>query len=149
MREHTTHGLSLMSNPKLRSRFFTSQKLQEMRLRGMAIKYAWSFGNKPTMTGRFIPDVLEEKFSIKTIIPDEKYLVTKARLLRFQRTYTGYFFSQQAKDFFLKQMNLLRSKGAEAGLLGYARNYPSYLRKPTYDVSDYSLPPNCACKNGR
>jgi aspartate racemase len=88
-------------------------------------------GNKPTMTGRFIADVLEEKFSIKTIIPDDKYL-DKAHYY-VSKELTQGIFSQQAKDFFLEQMNLLRSKGAEGIILG-CTELPILFKETDYDI---------------
>jgi len=88
-------------------------------------------GNKPTMTGRFIADVLEEKFSIKTIIPDEKYL-DKAHFY-VSKELTQGIFSQQAKDFFLEQMNVLRSKGAEGIILG-CTELPILFKETDYDI---------------
>jgi aspartate racemase len=88
-------------------------------------------GNKPTMTGRFIADVLEEKFSIKTIIPDDKYL-DKAHFY-VSKELTQGIFSQQAKDFFLEQMNLLRSKGAEGIILG-CTELPILFKETDYDI---------------
>jgi aspartate racemase len=88
-------------------------------------------GNKPTMTGRFIPDILEDKFSIETIIPDPKYL-DQAHYFVSQELTQGIF-SPEAKEFFREQMNLLRSKGAEGIILG-CTELPILFEGTDYDI---------------
>lgn len=88
-------------------------------------------GNKPTMTGRFIPDVLEEKFSIKTVIPEETHL-DQAHYYVSEELTQGIF-SQQAKDFFLEQMDLLKGKGAKGIILG-CTELPILFKETDYDV---------------
>ena len=88
-------------------------------------------GNKPTMTGRFIPDVLEEKFSIRTVIPDEKHLDQAHYYV--SKELTQGVFSQEAKDFFLRQMDLLKSKGAEGVILG-CTELPILFKGTDYDI---------------
>ncbi len=88
-------------------------------------------GNKPTMTGTFIPDILEEKFAIETVIPDEKHLDQAHYYV--SKELTQGIFSQEAKEFFLKQMNLLRDKGAEGIILG-CTELPILFKETDYDV---------------
>lgn len=88
-------------------------------------------GNKPTMTGRFIPDVLEERFSIRTVIPDEKHLDQAHYYV--SKELTQGIFSKEAKDFFLRQMDLLKSKGAEGVILG-CTELPILFKGTDYDV---------------
>lgn len=88
-------------------------------------------GNKPTMTGRFILDVLEENFSIKTVIPDEKHLDQAHYYV--SKELTQGIFSQEAKDFFLEQMDLLKGKGAEGIILG-CTELPILFKGTDYDV---------------
>lgn len=88
-------------------------------------------GNKPTMTGQFITDVLEEKFSVKTVIPDEKYLDQAHYYV--SKELTQGIFSEEAKDFFLEQMNLLKGKGAEGIILG-CTELPILFKDTDYDI---------------
>lgn len=88
-------------------------------------------GNKPTMTGTFIPDVLEEKFSIKTIIPDNEHL-DRAHYYVSKELTQGVF-SEEAKSFFLEQMSLLKDKGAEGIILG-CTELPILFRDTDYDI---------------
>lgn len=88
-------------------------------------------GNKPTMTGRFIPDVLKDKFSVKTVIPDEKHLDRAHYYI--SKELTQGVFSQEAKGFFLEQMKILRAKGAEGIILG-CTELPILFKGTDYDI---------------
>jgi len=73
-------------------------------------------GTKPTMLGNFIPGILDEKFSIETIIPDEKHLDQTHHFIAEELTQGT--FSEEAKAYFMDRMNSLREKGAEGIILG-------------------------------
>lgn len=88
-------------------------------------------GNKPTMTGRFIPDVLKEKFSIETVIPDNEHL-DQAHFY-VSKELTQGIFSPEAKAFFLEQMDALRTKGAEGIILG-CTELPILFKDTDYKV---------------
>lgn len=88
-------------------------------------------GNKPTMTGTFIPDILEEQFSINTIIPDDEHL-DRAHYYVSKELTQGVF-SEEAKSFFLEQMRLLKDKGAEGIILG-CTELPILFKDTDYDI---------------
>lgn len=73
-------------------------------------------GNKPTMTGAFIPSFLETNYNIKTLIPEgmgigrSHYFVSKEL--------TQGKFSDEAKEFYLNQIEILKKRGAEGIILG-------------------------------
>jgi aspartate racemase len=73
-------------------------------------------GNRPTMTGTFIPAYLQQHFGIETIIPDSEsveqshYYVSKELTL-------GKF-TAEAKAFYQEQMKLLAKRGAEGMIMG-------------------------------
>jgi len=73
-------------------------------------------GNKPTMKGDFISSVLKRNFNIKTIIPEEEY-IEKAHHYVSKELTQGKF-TNEAKDFFMKQIALLQQKGADGIILG-------------------------------
>jgi aspartate racemase len=79
-----------------------------------AVKYGLKtlglLGNIPTMTGDFIQSILEDQFTIKTIIPEEEYQDQAHNFI--SKELTQGFFSSEAKTFFLNQMCLLQNKGA-------------------------------------
>ena len=89
-------------------------------------------GNRPTMTGDFIPSRLEKKFNIQTIIPDVEYIDQNHHYV--SNELTQGVFSQEAKKFFLEQMRLLREKGVEGIILG-CTELPMLI-----DENDFDLP---------
>lgn len=89
-------------------------------------------GNKPTMTGRFIPEVLERDFQIETIIPDKPSVEQAHHYV--SKELTQGIFSREARAFFLEQMELLKKKGAEGIILG-CTELPILFKD-----TDYNLP---------
>lgn len=73
-------------------------------------------GNRPTMTGSFIPEVLANKFGIETIIPEDHFL-SQAHIYVSEELTQGKF-TDNARSFFLNQMDLLRARGADGIILG-------------------------------
>ncbi|MCM4158641.1 amino acid racemase [Antarcticibacterium flavum] len=73
-------------------------------------------GNRPTMTGDFIPSRLKENYGIDIILPDPEYLDRNHHFVSAELT--RGIFSKEAKNFFLEQMRLLKAKGAEGIILG-------------------------------
>ncbi|MEN8798410.1 MAG: amino acid racemase [Flavobacteriaceae bacterium] len=73
-------------------------------------------GNKPTMTGEFIPSYLDAHYKIKSLIPEamgidrSHYFVSKEL--------TRGIFSDEAREFYLSQIDLLQKRGAEGVILG-------------------------------
>ncbi len=88
-------------------------------------------GNKPTMTGNFISEIIKNKFSIETVIPDNQYLNLAHHYV--SKELTQGVFSQQAKDFFISQMKLLKGKGAQGIILG-CTELPILLKDVSYDI---------------
>ena len=88
-------------------------------------------GNKPTMTGDFIPKVLNDHFSIETIIPDPQYLDQAHHYV--SKELTQGVFSAEAKNFFLEQMDLLREKEAEGIILG-CTELPIPFKEVSYEI---------------
>jgi aspartate racemase len=88
-------------------------------------------GNRPTMTGDFIPTILQDRFSIKTRIPDEEYLDLAHHYV--SEELTQGIFSNEAKKFFLDQMNLLKEKGATGIILG-CTELPILFKEVSYDI---------------
>ncbi|MFO7826523.1 MAG: amino acid racemase [Cyclobacterium sp.] len=89
-------------------------------------------GNRPTMTGDFIPSRLAKKFSIQTVIPDERYIAQNHWYV--SNELTQGIFRDEAKTFFLEQMHLLQKKGAEGIILG-CTELPILM-----DETDFALP---------
>jgi aspartate racemase len=89
-------------------------------------------GNRPTITGDFIPKHLKTNYGIKTIIPDAQFIDQNHHFVSAELTQG--IFSDEAKSFFLKQMELLKAKGAEGIILG-CTELPMLI-----EASDFDLP---------
>ncbi|WP_162339531.1 aspartate/glutamate racemase family protein [Cyclobacterium salsum] len=88
-------------------------------------------GNRPTMTGDFIPSRLATKFSLQTVIPDEGYIAQNHWYV--SNELTQGIFSDGAKTFFMEQMELLRQKGAEGIILG-CTELPILMNETDFDL---------------
>lgn len=104
----------------------TGKEAERLHLRTLGL-----LGNKPTMTGNFISEIIKSKFSIETVIPDEKYLDLAHHYV--SKELTQGVFSQEAKDFFISQMALLQDKGAQGIILG-CTELPILLKDSSYDI---------------
>jgi aspartate racemase len=87
------------------------RKAQEMGLKTLGL-----LGNRPTMTGSFIPSYLEKHFNITTLIPDNQYIDQSHYYVSKELTLGN--FTDAAKSFYLEQMQLLADKGAEGMIMG-------------------------------
>ena len=73
-------------------------------------------GNRPTMTGNFIPSVLKQSYGIETLIP-EAHCIGQAHDYVSKELTQGKF-TAKSKQFFLTQINMLTDRGAEGIILG-------------------------------
>lgn len=89
-------------------------------------------GNRPTMTGGFIPDYLQEHHRIETIIPEEQYIEQAHQYI--SKELTQGQFTDAARHFFLEQMHHLRERGAAGIVLG-CTELPILI-----DQTDFELP---------
>src|SRR5690606_21044726 len=86
----------------------------------------------PTMKGEFIPSPPNQNYDIEALIPDEEHLQHNHDYISQERT--KGIFSEEAKNFYLDQMELLRAKGADGIILG-CTELPMLL-----DQKDLDLP---------
>jgi len=82
----------------------------------LGVKKVGLLGNRPTMTLGFIPEYLQEHFTIETIIPEGEGLAQSHHYV--SKELTQGQFTEEARKFFLDQISLLKSRGAEAIVLG-------------------------------
>jgi aspartate racemase len=82
----------------------------------LGLKKLGLLGNRPTMTGRFIPGVLEKNYGIDTIIPQPDAL-PQAHAYVSEELTQGQF-TDAAREFFLGQIAALRDRGADGIILG-------------------------------
>jgi aspartate racemase len=73
-------------------------------------------GNKPTMTGSFIPELLKNEFDIQTIIPQGEELDQSHHYV--SRELTQGIFSAEARSFYSRLIDRLKSQGADGVILG-------------------------------
>ena len=88
-------------------------------------------GNRPTMTGDFIPGRLREQFGINTVIP-ETHCMAQAHHFVSNELTQGHF-TEEARRFFLNQIRLLQARGAEGIILG-CTELPLLIRQEDVDV---------------
>lgn len=97
----------------------------------LGLKKLGLLGNKPTMTGNFIPKVLSKNYQIETIIPDEKYIPQAHQYV--SKELTQGIFSEEAKSFFKEQINLLQARGADGIILG-CTELPLLIKSDDVDI---------------
>lgn len=73
-------------------------------------------GNRPTITGNFIPDYLKENFDIHTILPNQNDILRSHYFV--SKELTRGKFTDKARKFYLKQIELFRKKDADGVILG-------------------------------
>lgn len=88
-------------------------------------------GNKPTMTGDFIPSILENDFGMSVIIPEGADLEQSHFFV--SKELTQGIFSEAAKDFYLDQIKLLKARGADGIILG-CTELPLLLKNTEADL---------------
>jgi aspartate racemase len=85
-----------------------------------AKKYNYSslglLGTKPTVQIGFIADYLQSEYQIDTVLPDEKDIDKVHHYI--SKELTQGKFTNEAKSFFLNEMDQLAKKGAQAMILG-------------------------------
>ena len=89
----------------------TGKEAQKLGLKKLGL-----LGNKPTMTGSFIPKVLKNNYDIETIIPKEEFVPQAHEYV--SKELTQGTFSDAAKHFFIQQIELLKARGADGIILG-------------------------------
>lgn len=97
----------------------------------LGLKKLGLLGTRPTMTGDFISSPLKEKYDIDTIIPAGEYIDQNHNYI--SKELTKGIFSEEAKNFYLEQMKLLSSRGAEGIILG-CTELPMLLEQKDFDL---------------
>jgi aspartate racemase len=104
----------------------TGKEAQKLGLKKLGL-----LGNRPTMTGAFIPKVLKTNYAIETIIP-EMDAIPKAHHYVSTELTQGIF-SDAAKAFFLEQIEELKTKGVEGIILG-CTELPLLIKQNEVDI---------------
>lgn len=82
----------------------------------MGMKRLGLLGNRPTMTGDFIPSRLLSEFGIETLLPDESVIQQSHYFV--SKELTQGKFTEEAKDFYVEQINGLVKDGSDGIILG-------------------------------
>ncbi len=98
---------------------------------GLGLKKLGLLGNKPTMTGDFIPKVLKKNYNITTIIPEKEYIPQAHEYV--SKELTQGIFSDTAKRFFIEQIALLQARGADGIILG-CTELPLLIKQGDVDI---------------
>lgn len=88
-------------------------------------------GNQPTMTGDFISGFLKTNYGMETIIPKADCLLDAHHYVSTELTQG--IFTNEAKKFFLNQMELLKQRGAEGIILG-CTELPMLLEQEDFEL---------------
>src|SRR6056297_3824863 len=99
--------------------------------KGLGLKKLGLLGNKPTMTGNFIPKILKKNYNIATIIPEVDAIPRAQEYV--SKELTQGVFSQEAKQSFIQQIELLKEKGADGIILG-CTELPLLIQKDDVDI---------------
>ncbi|MDF0709172.1 aspartate/glutamate racemase family protein [Flagellimonas okinawensis] len=89
----------------------TGQAAQKQGLKKLGL-----LGNRPTMTGDFIPKILRNNYRMETITPEGDAINQAHGYV--SKELTQGIFSDQAKRFFLDQIVLLKERGSDGIILG-------------------------------
>lgn len=97
----------------------------------LGLKKLGLLGNRPTMTGNFIPKILESKYDIETIIPEARFIEQAHNYV--SKELTQGKFTDQAKDFFKTQIELLKADDADGIILG-CTELPLLIKQEEVDI---------------
>ncbi len=84
--------------------------------RELGLKKLGLLGNRPTMTGAFIPGILKDNYGIETLIP-EPHCIPRAHQYVSEELTRGIF-TEKARGFFKKQIEMFKARGADGVILG-------------------------------
>jgi len=104
----------------------TGKEAQKLGLKKLGL-----LGNKPTMTGSFIPKFLKNNYDIETIIPEEEFVLQAHEYV--SKELTQGTFSDAAKRFFIQQIELLKARGADGIILG-CTELPLLIQQEDVDI---------------
>ena len=97
----------------------------------LGLKKLGLLGNRPTMTGNFIPKILDSKYDIETIIPEARFIEQAHNYV--SKELTQGKFTDQAKGFFKAQIELLKADDADGIILG-CTELPLLIKQEEVDI---------------
>ncbi|GGD58386.1 aspartate/glutamate racemase family protein [Muriicola marianensis] len=104
----------------------TGRKAADLGARNLGL-----LGNKPTMTRGFIPEYLDREFGIETIIPQGEAIERSHHFV--SKELTQGKFTEEARKFYLGQISDLKTRGADAIVLG-CTELPLLIEQDSTDI---------------
>jgi aspartate racemase len=101
----------------------------------LGLKKLGLLGNRPTMTGNFIPKILDSKYGIETIIPEARFIEQAHNFVSLELTQGK--FTVEAKNFFKTQIELLKANDVDGIILG-CTELPLLIKQEEVDISTLS-----------
>lgn len=83
------------------------------------------------MTGNFIPKILNSKYDIETIIPEPRFIEQAHTYVSLELTQGK--FTDEARDFFKTQIELLKANDADGIILG-CTELPLLINQEEVDI---------------
>lgn len=128
---NTPHMVYEFVQPKIQIPILHIADATGMEAERKGLKKLGLLGNRPTMTGTFIRDVLKVKYKIDTIIPQAEYLDKAHEYV--SKELTQGIFTDDARQFFLDQIDHLKANGADGIILG-CTELPLLIKQEEVDI---------------
>jgi len=113
---NTPHMIYEYVQPKINIPILHIAEAVGRSAKSQGLKKLGLLGNRPTMTLGFIPEYLKTHYQIETITPNKNDFGEIHRYI--SEDLTQGKFTEEAKKFFIHQMQLLEAQGAEGIILG-------------------------------
>lgn len=113
---NTPHMVVDYVQPKVGIPFLHIARATGEEAKRLGLKKLGLLGNQPTMTGSFISGVLEDEFGMEVLIPEGGAIARSHYFV--SKELTQGTFSDEAKDFYLKEIDKFIQRGADGVILG-------------------------------
>ena len=97
----------------------------------LGLKKLGILGNKPTMTGNFIHEIIENEFDIDVITPPGESLDRSHHFV--SKELTQGKFTDEAREFYLREIEFFQKRGADGIILG-CTELPILLKNQSSDI---------------
>ena len=123
---NTPHGVYAHVQPKIGIPILHIAAATGQAAAKLGLKTLGLLGNRPTMTGDFIPARLDSEFGIRTLVPEGDALDQSHQYV--SKELTQGKFTEEARVFYRGQIQALKERGAEGIVLG-CTELPLLLRE--------------------
>jgi aspartate racemase len=128
---NTPHKVVPFVQPQINIPFIHIADATGAEARRLGLKKLALFGTTPVMEGDFISGRLREKYGMEVVVPSG----FAARKVHFaiSKELTQGIFREETKQFFLEQMEEMKSQGADGMILG-CTELPMLIKKENFDL---------------